>query len=549
MKIIKYLCFLLSFGSTLSLFSAKQSDSAVQALYHSIPESDIVKLFAFYELYPHTQAGKSALHTAWRNLQMHRTEIIPINDCINLPNIDIDTMIQALLEPAKIKTNFLNTEQIELLEKISDHLMNRQLKGYTVWTKEDIKHLEAQEIDLSRAILLHELDDRNKIRQYEVFLDFITLQILAKLPSSPTPVDKIYALNHWIFYEMQFRFPPHSLWPKDIDAYTLLAQVIDNRQGVCLGVSILYLCLAQRLGVSLQIFTPPGHIFISYSDETQTINIETTARGRNIPTREYLSSNVRFLRERSIKEIIGLVFINQGAKFLHLQDYSKAAEFYDKAIFYLPNDSTVKELLGFTLLFTKTREEEAIQLLLSTRDTSNPGMIYPSSISKDYLENRINLEGIKILWLPVRETRESIIKKNRELQSLIEKFPLTREGLFHLAISYLQLSNTVEAEKVLLKYVKVNPEHPTAHYYLSILAKKHMNLAEAWKHYKIAESIIKRAGGNLYCLRDLREQLQSLLPETAIMPIKNIDHKEIEAAPHVLERVGVSVPLKDKEPH
>ena len=111
------------------------------------------------------------------------------------------------------------------------------------------------------------------------------------------------------------------------------------------------------------------------------------------------------------------------------------------------------------------------------------------------------------------------------MQSLVEKFPITREGLFHLAISYLQLSNTVEAEKVLLKYVQITPEHPTAHYYLSILAKKHMNLADAWKHYKIAESIIERAGGNLYCLRGLREQLQLLLPETAIMPIKNIEHK------------------------
>ena len=525
MKIMKYLYLALYFGCIFSLFSGNPSDSAFYALYHSIPESDIVKLFAFYELYPHTQVGKSALHSAWKNLQKHRTEIIPISDCINLPNVDIDTMIQVLLEPAEIKKNFLNIDQIELLEKISDHLMNRQLKGYKIWKKEDIRHLEAQEIDLSRAILLHELDDPNKIRQYEVFLDFITLQILAKLPNSATQIDKIHALNHWIFYEMQFKFPPHSLWPKDIDAYTLLAQVIDNRQGVCLGVSILYICLAQRLGLSLQIFTPPGHIFISYTDETQTINIETTARGRNIPTREYLSSNLRFLPERSMKEIIGMVFINQGAKFLHLQDYRTASEFYDKAIFYLPNDSTTKELLGFTLLFTKTREEEAIRLLLSIRDTCNRGMIYQSSISNDYLENRINLEGVKILWLPVSETRESIIKKNIELQSLVEKFPITREGLFHLAISYLQLSNTVEAEKVLLKYVQITPEHPTAHYYLSILAKKHMNLADAWKHYKIAESIIERAGGNLYCLRGLREQLQLLLPETAIMPIKNIEHK------------------------
>lgn len=521
----KYIWFAFYIGSLFPLPSDSPSDSAVHTLYHSIPENDVATLFAFYELYPHTNYGNLALHAAWESLQKHRIEKIPIRYCIDLPSIDIDTMIGFLSQTSAVAKSFLDIDQIELLEKISDHLMNRQLQGYKVWKKEDLLGLEPQEIDLSRAILLHELDDLNRIRQYEVFLDCMALQIVAKLPQSATTTDKMHALNHWIFYEMQFRFPPHSLWPKDIDAYTLLSAVIDNRQGVCLGVSILYICLAQRLGVPLQIFTPPGHIYLSYTDDVQTINIETTARGRNIPTKHYLSSNIRALQERSMMEVIGMVFINQGSKFLRLQNYVEATKFYDKALPYLPSDPVAKELLGFTLLFTKTREKEAVRLLSSVCNNSNQGTIYQSSLAKDYLENRINLDGVKTLWLPVKETRESILEKNKQLKRLIKKFPLTREGLFQLAVSYLQLSNTLEAEKVLLEYSRIAPGHPTVHYYLSILAKKHMDLASAWKHYRTAASIIESSGGNTYCLQSLYKQLQSLLPESAIVSIKNREDK------------------------
>lgn len=546
MKLIELLVFTLPM---ISLHSQSSSESAIHALYHSISESDISKLLAFYQLYPNTIYGTQALHSAWENLQKHRSEKITITSGIDLPQIDIDMMIQFLSQTSTVTGSLLDNNQIELLERISDHLSNRKLKGHEVWNKDELNRLNAEEIDLSRAILLHELDDIHTIRQYEVFLDCMALQILATLPLSATPIDKIHALNHWIFYKRQFRFPPHSLWPKDIDSYTLLAPVIDNKQGVCLGISILYICLAQRLGVSLQIFTPPGHIYLSYTSDNQTINIETTARGRNVSTREYLSSNVRLLPRRSLLEVLGMVFINRGSKFLRLEDYRKALKFYEKAIVYLPDDPLVKELLGFTLLLTKTREKEAIDLLSSVSNNFNPTLIYQGSLAKDYLENRINLEGIKTLWLPVMDDRESILEKNHRLQKLIEEFPITREGLFHLAISYLQLSNTVEAEKVLLKYISIEQGHPTVHYYLSMLGKKHMNLPSAWKHYRIASSIIEASRGNLYCLQNLYKQLQSLLPESAIVSIKNIERKGQKIGCREFERVLEEIPLEGKAAH
>lgn len=102
--------------------------------------------------------------------------------------------------------------------------------------------------------------DRVRIQSYEALIDLMALQILARLPKQASAEEKIIAINTFIFDEMGFRFPPHSLYAKDIDLYTFLPSVLDSRRGVCLGVSILYLCLAQRLELPLEMITPPGPV-------------------------------------------------------------------------------------------------------------------------------------------------------------------------------------------------------------------------------------------------------------------------------------------------
>ena len=71
----------------------------------------------------------------------------------------------------------------------------------------------------------------------------MALQILAKLPSKPTPSQKIRAINDFIFYDMGFRFPPHSVYAKDIDLYTFLPSVIDFPEKGYAWESLSYICV------------------------------------------------------------------------------------------------------------------------------------------------------------------------------------------------------------------------------------------------------------------------------------------------------------------
>ena len=97
--------------------------------------------------------------------------------------------------------------------------------------------------------------------------------------------------------------------------------MLDSRRGVCLGVSILYLCLAQRLGVELEAITPPGHIYVRHvAPDGEIVNIETTARGIDVPSEMYLGMETRKLQKRDIRQVIGLAFMNQAAVSWHRND-------------------------------------------------------------------------------------------------------------------------------------------------------------------------------------------------------------------------------------
>ena len=348
---MKHILFFL-FLSSFSLFA----DLPLKSLYNSLDPFSILQHLAFYELYPETAEGKKALSRVWDLLHANQK-----GEPIALPAFDIQSLISLITRQPFDPPVKLKEEQLAVVDTISKSLANRQLKGFGIWSKEELLALPSKEIDLARGLLLNQFDGhenfRDEVRQYEASLDLMALQILVRLPPHATAEDKIREINHFIFQEMQFRFPPHSLYAKDIDLYTFLPSVLDSRQGVCLGVSILYLCLSQRLDLDLEIITPPGHIYLRYPGKEQMINIETTARGINLPSDLYLGINTRKLEKRTLKEVIGMAFFNQASVYGEKADYAGTVSLYEKALPYLPEDPLLKMLLGMNYLFVGKKNE------------------------------------------------------------------------------------------------------------------------------------------------------------------------------------------------
>ena len=297
----------------------------------------VAEHLAYYDLYPNTEEGKKALAHAWNLLSGGKGKPM------SLPPVEITSLIDLVSRQGFQKKVTLKEEELKAVEELSSHLPHHFLKGHQIWTREQLLRLLPHEVDIARGLLIEQFNENvAEIRQYEAGLDLMALQILARLPQTATPEDQIREINRFVFQEMRFRFPPHSLYAKEIDLYTFLPSVMDSREGVCLGVSILYLCLAQRLGLPLEIITPPGHIYVRYRHGAHVVNIETTARGIDLPSDTYLGIDTRLLQERNMKEVIGLAFINQASVAWSQSDYIKTVQLYQKALPYLEDDPLLR---------------------------------------------------------------------------------------------------------------------------------------------------------------------------------------------------------------
>lgn len=493
------------------------SPSKIKTLFNSLDPQSIAEHLAFYHLYSTTHEGEEALRHAWNLISKNNTSL---NEEIkNLPfsKTTIEAIIGLVNKQPGETLPLLGEEELKTIGKLAAHLPNRSLKGFYATSEEDVLSLDPSEIDLARSLFLTELEDNEinslaKVHSYEAMIDLMALQIMAKLPKNASPEIKIRAINEFIFEEMRFRFPPHSKWAKNIDIYTFLPSVLDSHRGVCLGVSILYLCIAQRLDLKLEMITPPGHIFVRYHDGDKIINIETTARGINLDSEEYLSIDTRSLQERNIKDVIGLAHYNQASVYWQQEDHHKALRSYLKAKQYLPQDKLLNELLAYSYLLTGNNEKGE-ELLKSLKGYIPDYAVSKDPMVEDYLNGKVDINGIKAIFMHVDETRESIIKKQQALEDILKSYPQFRTGIFCLATTWLQLHREKEALDVLERYHEMHPNDPTSEYYLAVLYGERFDYNKAWTHLRNAENLVLARQHNPKVLKELRKELSFLSPE------------------------------------
>lgn len=503
------------FLCTFIICSTSASADRLQTLYNSLEPDSVMQHLALYELYPQSPQGRQALQHAFSLLMQNEAGSgSQFTQAISLQAAGIDSVVALVNRTQDSKLPTLNESELNLVERLGKRLANRKLKGFQAKTEEEVLALAPEEVDLARGLLLSQNTDlsMNEMRSYEAMIDLMALQLLVRVPMSAAPEQKIRALNHYIFEEMGYRFPPHSLYVKDIDLYTFLPSVLDSRHGVCLGVSILYICLAQRIDLPLEMITPPGHIYVRYREGDREINIETTARGIHIESEVYLGVNTIKLEQRNVKEVIGLAHINRGSGFLQQNNFEKALETYKKAQPYVPNDKMCRELMGFCHLFIGNKDE-GVKLLNEVRGYISEYLVKNDSIAEDYLNGVVDIESMRPLFLHVDETRESLIKKKDEMKAALEKNPKFRTGWFHLASLWLQLHRAGEALAALEKYRQLEPNDPTAEYYLSAIYLERYDLNKAWEHLKKAEELVAARQHNPKILKQLRKHLRLRFPE------------------------------------
>jgi tetratricopeptide (TPR) repeat protein len=501
-----------SLGLLLSSLEAYDaSPSRIKLLYTALSPLSLSQHLALYELYPHTVEGMKALSEGW--------SLIAGDDssAMVLPSYQVAQAMVALVNKQP-NSSFpeLSDEQLAQIERLASKLSNRKLPGFQATCESEVLSLDPSQIDLARALFLaqfgHSPSALRNVRCHEAMVDLMALQIRAKFPKNATAAQKIETINHFIFCEQGFRFPPQSVYAKGIDLYTFLPSVLDCRQGVCLGISLLYLSLAQRLDLPLEIITPPGHIYVRHGGGSpDEINIETTARGVHLDSTTYLSIDTFMLKERSIKEAVGMAHFNQASLYLQTNDFSKALEAYEKALTYMPEDRQIHELMGFCLILTGNIEQGKFFLQRSFT-LAGDGSIPCGRAAEDYLNGLVGDDGFKALFMPVDDTRSSIIAKQQALQRVVAKYPHFRDGLFALATTWLQLHRMNEAITLLQRYHHMDSKDPKVEYYLALLHMERFNYPSSWKHLHNAENIVFTHTPTSKILTDLKNALSEKSP-------------------------------------
>ena len=185
---------------------------------------------------------------------------------------------------------------------------------------QDLIQIDEQLLDIAETSLLIAKEEYSeiKIRDYVECIDWYARMIKVRIMENDEPETIVNTINEFLFDELGFTYVQTGNLE---DLY--LNKVIDGRKGNCIGLSILYLSIAERLKLPLFGVNVPEHIFIRYDDGEQRINIEMGHRGMSLSDTFYVTHSIErfdkksvengcFLKNLNKKEVISNVFLNRS---------------------------------------------------------------------------------------------------------------------------------------------------------------------------------------------------------------------------------------------
>ena len=226
---------------------------------------------------------------------------------------------------------------------------------------QDLIQLDEEFLNITEMSLLIAREEYSeiKIADYVECVDWYARVIKARIAEGDKPKTIINIINEFLFDELGFIYVQTGYLE---DLY--LNKVIDRRKGNCVGLSILYLSIAEKLSLPLFGVNVPDHIFVRYDDGEQKINIETGHKGMSLSDSFYVSNSLERFDEESVelgcylqnlntKEVISNILLNRSKIRRENGDHKGALDDSDNTILLNPknpgaycNRGVVQEKMG-----------------------------------------------------------------------------------------------------------------------------------------------------------------------------------------------------------
>ncbi|MBM2827605.1 MAG: hypothetical protein HW408_137 [Actinobacteria bacterium] len=185
----------------------------------------------------------------------------------------------------------------------------------------------------SRDLFCREADGR----LVESEINRIARRVRTSAAGDDDPAGVISAITRVLFEEEKFIYDPSTGNPE----YYLLDRVLARKRGNCLGMTVVYLAVAERLEIPLGSVYVPSHSFIRYEGNGARINVETGMEGTEQKDEWYakkynLKENSPYLRTLGRREIIGVYLKTLGAAYSRKGMEEEALHVYREAALFSP---------------------------------------------------------------------------------------------------------------------------------------------------------------------------------------------------------------------
>lgn len=186
-------------------------------------------------------------------------------------------------------------------------------RALALTTAEAVAAADERDIDVAGATLCL-LCGPDAAAQTLDRLDRLARRLRPAVEAAATPREKLAVIQHECV-------PMHQSSPMGADLSSLTV-VLEHRAGICMGWTMLFVGLGERLNLPLHAVEVPAHVFVRWDDGTERFNFDPLLGGVCLSDDEYAANYTlpeipldrsRHLRALSRRQIVSLALSNTAA--------------------------------------------------------------------------------------------------------------------------------------------------------------------------------------------------------------------------------------------
>lgn len=210
-------------------------------------------------------------------------------------------------------------------------------EGFRLWLNNG-----AKEVFEGALLVSKYMNPEINLAYYRGKLEKWVSKTLIELPSIPTPIDIVRAINLTLFKKEGFSGSTENYQAVE-NSY--LNAVIDQKKGIPLALSIVYLGIAQRMRIPIYGVNLPAHFVMIYKDGHQEFYINAFNQGVIFHKPDIdaflqsmkVSPQDAYYQPCSNVDIIKRMFVNLLNSYTQLEQYEKTERLKKMATHFFPD--------------------------------------------------------------------------------------------------------------------------------------------------------------------------------------------------------------------